>query len=102
YAAFGEGVCWLRVPAGSELRPVYTGWFADFDALTRPKDGRVAYGAGGARFSGATFDPASIYRAHAVLAHWERFGLTVPRLRAISTRQTRRIMDALDARGHGA
>jgi selenocysteine lyase/cysteine desulfurase len=99
YAQFGEGMCWLRVPRGSTLRPVYTGWYADFGVLSRPKDGRVAYGQGGARFSGATYDPSSIYRAHAVLAHFDRFGLTVDRLRAISTRQTRRILDRLDARG---
>ncbi|MEP7125108.1 MAG: hypothetical protein ABJE95_29530, partial [Byssovorax sp.] len=34
--------------------------------------------------------------------HWERFGLTVPRLRAISLRQTRRILGILDAHGRGA
>lgn len=102
YAAFGEGVCWLRVPAGSTLRPLYTGWFADFGALARPQGGGVTYGPGGARFSGATFDPASIYRAEAVLDHWQRFGLTPAILRAISLRQTRRILDRLDERGQGA
>jgi selenocysteine lyase/cysteine desulfurase len=100
YAGFGDGVCWLRVPASSMLRPVYTGWFADFGALAG-KQGGVAYGPGGARFSGATFDASALYRAHAVLGHWERFGLDPARLRAISTRQTRRILDALDAGGHG-
>lgn len=102
YAEFGEGVCWLRVPAGSTLRPLYTGWFADFDALARPQGGGVTYGSGGARFSGATFDPASIYRAEAVLDHWQQFGLTPEILRAISIRQTRRILDRIDERGHGA
>jgi selenocysteine lyase/cysteine desulfurase len=101
YAEFGEGVCWLRVPAGSSLRPLYTGWFADFGSLSAAKDGRVAYGPGGARFAGATFDATPFYRAHAVLGHWERFGLDVARLRAVSTRQTRRILDGLDAAGHG-
>jgi selenocysteine lyase/cysteine desulfurase len=102
YAAFGEGLCWMRIPRDCALRPVYTGWFADFGALARPQGGGVAYGPGGHRFAGATFDPSSVYRAHAVLAHWERFGLTPARLRAISTRQTRRILDRLDARGRGA
>jgi selenocysteine lyase/cysteine desulfurase len=102
YAGFGEGLCWLRIPSGSTLRPVYTGWFADFGALSGPSDGRVAYGPGGARFTGATFDASAIYRAHAVLAHWERFGLDPARLRAISTRQTRRIVERLEARGHGS
>src|SRR5580704_1010994 len=34
YAGFGEGLCWLRVPKDCALRPVYTGWFANFGALT--------------------------------------------------------------------
>jgi selenocysteine lyase/cysteine desulfurase len=101
YAGFGEGLCWLRIPIRSTLRPVYTGWFADFGALAGPGDGKVAYGPGGARFSGATFDASAIYRAHAVLGHWDRFGLSPARLRAISSRQTRRIMEGLDARGLG-
>ncbi len=100
YAAFGEGVCWLRIPAGAALRPVYTGWFADFGSLAGPPGGQVSYGAGGARFAGATFDASPFYRAHAVLAHWDRFGLDPARLRAVSTRQTRRILDRLDAAGH--
>jgi selenocysteine lyase/cysteine desulfurase len=104
YAGFGEGVCWLRIPAGSTLRPVYTGWYADFGALSGHHAARapsVSYGPGGARFAGATFDPSAIYRAHAVLDHWDRFELTPERLRAISVRQTRRILDGLDARGLG-
>ena len=101
YAAFGEGLCWMRIPAGCSLRPVYTGWFADFGALAHAQGSGVAYGPGGLRFTGATFDPASVYRAHAVLGHWERFGLTPARLRAVSLRQTRRILDRLDAGGRG-
>ena len=101
YAGFGDGICWLRIPAGSTLRPVYTGWFADFGALSGAQDGRVAYGPGGARFAGATFDASPIYRAEAVLGHWERFGLGPAALRAVSTRQTRRIIEGLDASGHG-
>jgi selenocysteine lyase/cysteine desulfurase len=101
YAGFGEGVCWLRIPSGSTLRPVYTGWYADFGVLDRHEGAgaKVGYGPGGARFAGATFDPSAFYRAHAVLSHWDRFGLTPERLRAISRRQTRRILDGLDAHG---
>jgi selenocysteine lyase/cysteine desulfurase len=99
YAEFGEGICWLRIPRDTALRPVDTGWFADFAALSAPRAFTVAYGPGGARFTGATFDASAIYRADAVLAHWDRFGLTVPRLRAISLRQTRRILAILDAHG---
>jgi selenocysteine lyase/cysteine desulfurase len=101
YAAFGEGICWLRVPSGCELRPVYTGWFADFGALSSERAGEVTYGPGGARFSGATFDPTAFYRAEAVLEHWDRFGLTPARLREISVRQTERIIQRFDAAGLG-
>ncbi|EYF07588.1 Kynureninase [Chondromyces apiculatus DSM 436] len=101
YAAFGEGICWLRIPPGCTLRPVDTGWFADFGALEGGAKG-VAYGPGGARFAGATFDPAPFYRAAATLAHWERFGLTVHRLRALSLAQTARILARLDDAGLGA
>lgn len=102
YAEFGEGICFLRVPADSGLRPVDTGWFADFSALERERTGRVDYGPGGDRFSGATFDPSPFYRADAVLRHWDAFGLSVEALRAISLRQTARIMAELDASGLGA
>ncbi|MFO0586351.1 MAG: aminotransferase class V-fold PLP-dependent enzyme [Polyangiaceae bacterium] len=101
YAAFGEGVCWLRVPRDTALRPVDTGWFADFEALEGPRSHRVGYGPGGLRFTGATFDPSSFYRAAASLDHWERFGLGVAELRAISVRQTTRVIDRLEARGRG-
>lgn len=101
YAAFGEGICWLRVPAGCALRPVYTGWFADFGALAGERGGEVSYGPGGDRFAGATFDPTAFYRAEAVLQHWERFGLTPQKLRAISIRQTERILGRFDAAGLG-
>ena len=83
------------------LRPVDTGWFADFGALERERTTAVAYGDRGARFAGATFDPSAFYRAEAVLAHWDRFGFSVERLRAISTHQTRRIVDRIDERGLG-
>ncbi|WP_437878295.1 aminotransferase class V-fold PLP-dependent enzyme [Sorangium sp. So ce513] len=101
YAAMGEGICWMRVPPACALRPVFTGWFADFGALAGGGGG-VAYAPGGARFAGSTFDPSALYRAAAALEHWDRFGLTVPRLRAISLRQTGRILGLLDAAGRGA
>lgn len=99
YAGFGEGLCFLRIPPGCALRPVDTGWYADFDHLAGERRGPVAYGPGGARFAGATFDPACVYRAEAGLAHWERFGLDVAALRAESLRQTSRILERLDTAG---
>jgi selenocysteine lyase/cysteine desulfurase len=102
YAQFGEGICWLRIPRDSALRPVDTGWFADFASLGSPRTRDVRYGGGGARFNGATFDPTAFYRADAVLEHFDAFDLDLTALRTVSTIQTRRIRDGLVARGLSA
>jgi selenocysteine lyase/cysteine desulfurase len=87
YCQLGEGNCFLRVPPESRLRPVLTGWFAEFDALEYPSQKQVAYGKGAAAFGGATYDVTSHYRAAAVFAFHEQQGLTPDRLRAISQTQ---------------
>jgi selenocysteine lyase/cysteine desulfurase len=101
YAQWGEGACFLRVPPGTTLRPVYTGWFAGFAELAeRRPDAPPGYAADGAtRFAGATFDPASWYRARAVLGLFDELGLDVGRLRALSLRQTARLGEGLDRLG---
>ncbi len=101
YAQFGEGLCFLRIPEDTTLRPADTGWFADFAALERDRTGRIDYGPGGDRFSGATFEPTPFYRADAALRLMDRFGLDVPHLRAISLEQTTRIIAGLDEAGIG-
>ncbi len=95
YAQLGEGVCFLRSPADSSLRPAYTGWFADYAALARPRAREVGYGDGGARFAGATFDATPFYRADAVLDVFDRHGLSVEVLRRTSTRQTSTLIEEL-------
>ena len=101
YCQLGEGNCFLRFPASSELRPVITGWFSEFTALTeRQRPGQVAYGVGGDRFAGATYDPASHYRAAAVFDFHQEMGLTPELLREVSQHQIgvlARTFDALDA-----
>lgn len=107
YAQFGEACCFLRVPEGSTRAPLQTGWFADFADLAQPRElgaRPVGFGAGASRFKGSTFDATPFYRAAAVLDHFDAHGLDVERLRAISLRQTRRILDrlkALDSVGTG-
>lgn len=99
YAQWGEGCCWLRVPRETSLRPVYTGWFSDFASLAAPRDvvRRVSYGPRPAdRFAGSTYDPASHYRARAVIRFFESNELSVERLRALSLRQTERILAGLE------
>ena len=64
YCQLGEGNCFLRIPPDTDLRPVVTGWFSEFTVLAdRQRAERVAYGQGGDRFAGATYDPTSHYRA---------------------------------------
>lgn len=99
YAQWGEGACFLKVPAGCALRPVLTGWFAGFGALSdRRTSGPVAYEAhGGARFAGSTFDPASFFRARAVARFFDANAMTVPALRAASLAHTERIIAAAES-----
>lgn len=97
YAQWGEGCCFLRVPPTCELRPVYTGWFSDFANLGAMREGGpIGYGARPAdRFAGSTYDPTSHYRAAAVIELFDALELSVDRLRALSLRQTGRILDGL-------
>jgi kynureninase len=65
------------VPDGYALRPQNTGWYAEFGALGKKKEGVTRYGADGMRFWGATFDPSGLYRMNAVLAHLNSENVTV-------------------------
>ncbi|MGN6393821.1 MAG: kynureninase [Gemmatimonadales bacterium] len=98
YCQLGEGNCFLRLPPGTDLRPVVTGWFSEFTALEDRQDsGRVAYGTKGDRFAGATYDPASHYRATAVLDFFRERGLTPQLLREVSQHQIGVLAGAFDA-----
>ncbi len=120
YCQLGEGVCFLRFPQECSLRPVLTGWFAEFDVLASepvlasesgrehgrpqaaprsgPRSGhRTKYGQAHWRFAGATYDPASHYRAAAVFDFFQEQDLTPERLRASSLAQIRHLAAAVDA-----
>ncbi|UTA48737.1 aminotransferase class V-fold PLP-dependent enzyme [Simiduia sp. 21SJ11W-1] len=97
YCQLGEGNCFLRVPPNCELRPVNTGWYAEFDLLAEQPDNEVHYGKGGARFAGSTYDPTSHYRAARVFAFFEEQGLTPALLRQISQHQIAVLATAFEA-----
>ena len=98
YMQMGEGNCYLRFPLGCELRPVITGWFSEFATLAEESgDSRTAYGAGPARFAGATYDPTSHYRAAAVLDFFDEQGMTPQALRETSQHQVRLLAESFDA-----
>ncbi len=102
YLQLGEGNAFLRLPGHAErMRPVLTGWFAEFDTMTDQHDpDLVAYAPGGRRFAGATYDPTSNYRAAYVLRFFVDQGLTPTLLRESYLHQVDVLtsrFDALDA-----
>jgi kynureninase len=95
YCQLGPGNAFLRFPADTTLRPVFTGWFSEFTDLTKAPTGRVEYGPGPARFAGATYDFTSHYRGAAVFKFFEQHGLTPKELRILSQRQIEVLVSAL-------
>ncbi len=101
YCQLGEGNCFLRIPKDCALRPVITGWFSEFQFLSQAvASGPVQYSSGPDRFAGATYDPASHYRAAAVFDFFEEQRLTPELLREVSQHQVgllAKLFDDLDA-----
>jgi selenocysteine lyase/cysteine desulfurase len=89
----GEGVCFLHAPPGYAPRPVVTGWYAAFSALSRPGGG-VDYALGGERFLGSTFDPSGLYRFNAVQRMLLDERLAVPAISEHVTRLQERFIGA--------
>ncbi len=97
YCQLGEGNCFLRIPPQCQLRPVITGWYADFESLDTSNNHQVNYGNGGQRFAGATYDPTSHYRAAKVFAFFERHGLHPSLLHEINQYQITQLLERFDA-----
>ncbi len=76
YAQGGEGCCFLYVPPQSDLRPLYTGWFAGLADLSGA-GGVVHYPNSGLRFAGATMDFSALYRLISVLNLFKTEQITV-------------------------
>ncbi len=88
YCQLGEGNCFLRFPAETDLRPVITGWYSEFGALSKQKkEKNVLYGSGDALFAGATYDPSSHYRGAEVFRFFKEMELTPDFLRKVSQHQ---------------
>lgn len=93
YAQWGEGVCWISIPEHFSGQPSFTGWFSDFANLDQLKTGQLGYGQRAAeRFAGSTYDPTSHYRAARVIRFFDEQDLTIENLRALSQKQTRRLI----------
>ncbi|QDU68289.1 aminotransferase class V-fold PLP-dependent enzyme [Engelhardtia mirabilis] len=97
YAMSGEGACFMHCPPGIAPRPLYTGWFAGFDALAAPGSDRVPYPEHGGRFLGSTLDPSGILRLNATFELLEREGLDVATIHAHVGRLQARFLDGVEA-----
>jgi kynureninase len=97
YLQLGEGNCFLRLPPhADELRPVFTGWYAEFAELAAAHEpGALEYPLGGMRFAGATYDPTSHYRAARVYEFFQAQRLTPEALRESYLRQTTLLAELL-------
>lgn len=96
YAMAGEGACFLHVPPSAPARPVDTGWFAGFGALTESPSA-VPYSPGGQRYAGATFDPSGLYRLEAVLTWLDETGITVEQIHRHVLRLQERLLGQIDS-----
>ncbi|GAA4802464.1 aminotransferase class V-fold PLP-dependent enzyme [Nocardioides caeni] len=97
YLQLGEGNCFLRLPShAAGLRPLVTGWYAEFGDLADAPGGAVAYAVGAAGWAGSTYDPTSHYRAARVLDFFADQGLTPPVLREVSLHQRALLVQAFD------
>ena len=99
YLQLGEGNCFLRLPPhAAAMRPVITGWYAEFSDLEHTGDpASVTYPRGAAAFAGSTYDPTSHYRAARVLDFFSEQELTPERLRASYLHQVALLARAFDA-----
>ncbi|WP_100658104.1 aminotransferase class V-fold PLP-dependent enzyme [Alteromonas flava] len=100
YAQGGEGACFAVVPVGCELRPVYTGWYAEFGELSSAKQGEVKYSKTGMRFAGATMDFSAIYRLRAVLNMLTEEALSVDVINAFIQSCQQQFLAHIDALKH--
>lgn len=99
YTQSGEGACFMHVPAGCQLRPKNTGWFADFAHLENHAAGKTQYATDANRFAGATFDPSGWYRFNAVMQWWKKDGITPKLIHGYVQSLQKRLLEGLPATG---
>ncbi|RZJ05060.1 MAG: aminotransferase class V-fold PLP-dependent enzyme [Brevundimonas sp.] len=96
YAMSGEGCGFLHAPDGYCMRPVATGWFAEFGNLTGPPGG-VQYRTDAGRFLGATFDSTPLYRFNGVRRALDEAGKSTASVSAHAHGLMRRFLTAVEA-----
>ena len=101
YAMAGEGAVFMHCPPGYGERPVDTGWFAGFGALSTGAAG-IPYAGGGLRFMGATFDPSGLYRFNAAMDWLDAHKLTPALIHAHVESLQERFLNGLEQAGPAA
>ncbi len=101
YAMAGEGCCFMHCPAGLIPRPVHTGWFAGFDALSEAAGGRVPYPDHAGRFLGSTFDPTALFRFDAAQRALDAAGLDPQRIHEHVRALQQRFIEQVEAHACG-
>ena len=76
----GEGACFMHVPPNTSLRPIYTGWFADFASLESKQSSLTQYAPNAQRFAGSTMDFTPLYRLNASLKLFKSLNLTTQKI----------------------
>ncbi len=99
YLGAGEGMCFMSIPRGCQLRPLNTGWFAEMAELENRADG-VGFGDNWLRFAGATMDYSPLYKALAVLDLYAGDGVTVDSIHDYVQQNQQRFLTAMDAAQH--
>ena len=95
YAMAGEGACFLAIPPGCELRPMDTGWYAAFGALSTAAGPSVAYSNDAFRFWGATFDASGLYRFNAAMDWLAATGTSIDEVHRHSAHLQGKFLDGL-------
>lgn len=88
YCQMGNGNCFMHVPEGRAFRPVVSGWFGHYDALSgEASELPLQYPDSAKRFDGSTFDAMPYFRATHVLDYFEEKGLNVDFLSDVNYHQ---------------
>lgn len=99
YAQGGEGCCFLVSPL-VQLRPQYTGWFAQPGHVLSQVPSQVEYSNDGLRWAGSTMDFAPLYRLSSVLDLFEKNQITVEKIHSHVQRLQSRFLELLDEVSH--
>lgn len=99
YLGAGEGLCFMSIPKGCDLRPLNTGWFAEMAELENRAD-RVGFSDNWLRFAGATMDYSTLYKGLAIFRLFENEGITVEKIHDYVLAAQRRFLDSMDTADH--